>query len=134
MHWRRKWQPTPVFLPGESQGRGAWWAAVYGVAQSQTRLKRLSSSSTHTPLISNTMETTNEPTKHVEKQRKSISLLMCFSINGLKIFVALCFWLWVEQPTSMYSESICSDSETHHNRVLKCKQQMMRQKGVCTCG
>ena len=22
MHWRRKWQLTPVFLPGESQGRG----------------------------------------------------------------------------------------------------------------
>ena len=21
MHWKRKWQPTPVFLPGESQGR-----------------------------------------------------------------------------------------------------------------
>ena len=20
-HWRRKWQPTPVFLPGESQGQ-----------------------------------------------------------------------------------------------------------------
>ena len=37
--------PTPVFLPGESQGREAWWATVYGVAQSQTRLKRLSSSS-----------------------------------------------------------------------------------------
>ena len=81
--WRRKWQPTPVFLPGESRGqrslagcspwgrtesdmterlhfhfslscigegndnplqysclenprdRGAWWAAIYGVAQSQ---------------------------------------------------------------------------------------------------
>ena len=45
MHWRRKWQPTPVFLPGESQGRGAWWAAVYGVVQSWTRLKQLSSSS-----------------------------------------------------------------------------------------
>ena len=48
MHWRRKWQPTPGFLPGESQrgrlGGGAWWAAVYGVAQSWTRLKRLSSS------------------------------------------------------------------------------------------
>ena len=92
MHWRRKWQPTPVFLPGESQGwgslvgcrlwgcteldtterlpfhfslscigegngnplqcsclenprdGGAWWAGVYGVAQSQTRLKRLISS------------------------------------------------------------------------------------------
>ena len=25
MHWRRKWQPTPVFLPGKSQG---WWSLV----------------------------------------------------------------------------------------------------------
>ena len=95
--WRRKWQPTPVFWPGESHGqrslvgyspwgrkesdtterlhfhfslsrigegngnplqcsclenprdRGAWWAAVYGVTQSQTRLKRLSSSSSMHP-------------------------------------------------------------------------------------
>ena len=23
MHWRRKWQPTPVVLPGESQGQGS---------------------------------------------------------------------------------------------------------------
>ena len=91
--WRRKGQPTPVFLPEESHGRrilvgyspwsrsgsdtterlhfhfslscigegngnplqcsclenprdrGAWWAAVYGVAQSWTWLRRLSSSS-----------------------------------------------------------------------------------------
>ena len=90
---RRKWHPTPVFLPGESQGwgrlvgsrlwghtesdtterlqfhfslsctgegngiplqysclenprdEGAWWSAVYGVAQSLTRLKQLNSSS-----------------------------------------------------------------------------------------
>ena len=44
MHWRRKWQPTPVFWPGESQGQGSLVAAVYGVAQSRTRLKWLSSS------------------------------------------------------------------------------------------
>ena len=36
--------PTPVFLPGESQGWGSLVGAVYGVAQSRTRLKRLSSS------------------------------------------------------------------------------------------
>ena len=90
---RRRWQPTPVLLPGKSHGwrslvgcspwgleeldtterlhfhfslsctgegngtplqcsclenprdGGAWCAAVYGVAQSRTRLKRLSSSS-----------------------------------------------------------------------------------------
>ena len=47
MHWRRKWQPTPVFLPGESQG---WWAAIYGVAQ--TRLTWLSSSSSSVNSIS----------------------------------------------------------------------------------
>ena len=89
----RKWQPTPVLLPGKPHGRrslvgcspwgreesdtteqlpfhfslscigegngnplqcsclenrrdgGVWWAAICGVAQSQTRLKRLSSSS-----------------------------------------------------------------------------------------
>ena len=23
LHWRRTWQPTPVFLPGESQGQGS---------------------------------------------------------------------------------------------------------------
>ena len=23
VHWRKKWQPTPIFLPGESQGRGS---------------------------------------------------------------------------------------------------------------
>ena len=41
---------TPVFLPGESQGPGAWWSAVYGVTQSRTRLKRLSSSSSSSML------------------------------------------------------------------------------------
>ena len=45
MHWRRKWQPSPVFLLGESQDGGAWWAAFYGVTQNQTWLKWLSSSS-----------------------------------------------------------------------------------------
>src|SRR5574337_278188 len=97
MHWRRKWQPTLVFLPGESQGwgslvgcclwvaqsrtrlkglslscigegngnplqcsclesprdRGAWWAAVSGVTQSRTRLKRLSSSIYHHLILVN---------------------------------------------------------------------------------
>ena len=62
MHWRRKWQPTPVFLPGEFQGRGAWWAAVYGVAQSRTWLKRLSSSSSSILVLVST--TTTAPIGH----------------------------------------------------------------------
>ena len=31
--WDREWQPTPVFLPGTSMDRGAWWATVHGVAK-----------------------------------------------------------------------------------------------------
>ena len=45
MHWKRKWQPLQYSCLENPRDRGAWWAAVYGVAQSWTRLKRLSSSS-----------------------------------------------------------------------------------------
>ena len=108
MHWRRKWQPTPVLLPGKFHGRrslvgcspwgreesdmtewlhfhfslscsgegngnplqcsclenprdsGAWWAAVYGVAQSWTQLKRLSSSSKMYERIQNFISVLNK--------------------------------------------------------------------------
>ena len=48
MHWRRKWQPLQCSCQENPRDRGAWWAAVYGVAQSWTQLKRLSSSSIFT--------------------------------------------------------------------------------------
>ena len=37
MYWRRKWQPTPVFLPGESQGRGSLVGCrLWGSTESDT--------------------------------------------------------------------------------------------------
>ena len=37
MHWKRKWQPTPVFLPGESQGqRGLVGCRLWGRTESDT--------------------------------------------------------------------------------------------------
>ena len=37
MHWRRKWQPTPVFLPGESQGQGSLVGCrLWGCTESDT--------------------------------------------------------------------------------------------------
>ena len=47
MQWRRKWQPTPVFLPGESQG----WGSLVGChlrdrTESDTTEATYSSSST----------------------------------------------------------------------------------------
>ena len=50
LHWRGKWQPTPVFLPGESQG---WWSLVgcclWGCTESDTTEATYSSSSSRTP-------------------------------------------------------------------------------------
>ena len=48
MHWRRKWQPIPASCLENPRDGGAWWAAVYGITQSGTRLKRLSSSNSST--------------------------------------------------------------------------------------
>ena len=37
MHWRRKWQPTPVFLPGEFQGQGSLvGCCLWGRTESDT--------------------------------------------------------------------------------------------------
>ena len=36
--WRREWQPTLVFLPGEFHDRRAWWVTIHGVTKSLTQL------------------------------------------------------------------------------------------------
>ena len=59
MHLRRKWQPTPVFLPGDSQGRGSLVGCrLWG----RTRLKWLSSSSSrsHVPKPKKILHATTE--------------------------------------------------------------------------
>ena len=38
-------------IPGKIPDQGAWWVALSGVAQSQTQLKRLSSSSKYLDVI-----------------------------------------------------------------------------------
>ena len=52
MHWRSKWQPLQYSCVENPRDGGAWWVAIYGVAQSWTWLKRLSSSSSRVFLIS----------------------------------------------------------------------------------
>ena len=52
MHWRRKWQPTPVFLPGESQGLGSLVGCrIWGRTESDMT-ERCSSSSSSSSLSS----------------------------------------------------------------------------------
>ena len=47
MHGEGNGNPLQYSCLENPRDRGAWWAAVYGVAQSRTQLKRLSSSSTY---------------------------------------------------------------------------------------
>ena len=138
MHLRRKWQPTPAFLPGESQGRGsltgcrlwgrtesdtterlpfhfslscigegngnplqrsclenpkdwgAWRAAVYGVAQSQTWLKWLSSSSSSSNVILDIV--LSSPKIQCERQHitsvKNINFQLCHCVKVNKLYIS----------------------------------------------
>ena len=49
--WRRQWQTLQCSCLENPRDGRAWWAAVYGVAQSRTRLKRLSSSSSSSSIV-----------------------------------------------------------------------------------
>ena len=51
MPWRRVWQPTPVFLPGEPTDKGIRWATVHA-AKSRTWLRQLSTRVLGLPLFS----------------------------------------------------------------------------------
>ena len=51
MHWRRKWHPLQCSCLENPRTKGAWWAAIYGVSQSRTRLKCLSSSCSSSPSL-----------------------------------------------------------------------------------
>ena len=78
MHWRRKWQPIPVFLPGESQGGEAWWAADYGVAQSQTWWRDLAAAGKTTrPFRYDLNQILNDFTVEVRNRIKGLDLIEC---------------------------------------------------------
>ena len=44
--WRRKWQPTPVFLLGKAVDRETWRAIVHGVAKESDTTQQLNNSNT----------------------------------------------------------------------------------------
>ena len=82
--------------------RGAWWAAIYGVAQSQTRLKQLSSSSSRGKNLS------------CYSRCMSLFALFCTQAELYKFPLFLClflftgrdsFWNWVHtwrmKPSSL---------------------------------
>ena len=72
--WRRSWQPTPVFLPGESHGqRSQAGYSPSGVAQSWTHLKRLSTHTEHSNIgFLSTKDDLSSTNYQLDKQVTSI--------------------------------------------------------------
>ena len=74
MHWRRKWQPSPVFLPGESQGQ---WSLV----------------GSH--LWSHTESDTTDATEQQQQQLVIFALLRCSCIRCIyvnKCYILFLYW------------------------------------------
>ena len=102
--WRKAWQLTPVSCLENPMDRGAWWAAIYGVAQSPMRLKRISSSS------SNGLDggfhggaSGKEPTCQYRRHRR----------QGFNFWVRKIPWRRVWQPTPVFLPG-----EAHGQRSL----------------
>ena len=68
MHWRRNGNPLQCSCLENPRDGGAWWAAVSGVAQSRTQLKRLSSSSSRRKMV-----TFSETKKNMEVEMKNLT-------------------------------------------------------------
>ena len=79
-NWRRKWQPTPVFLPGESQGQGSLVGCHLRGHTESDRLKRLSSSSSSKPFNITVIQvyapTTNAEEAEVEQFSEDLQDLL----------------------------------------------------------
>ena len=139
MHWRGKWQPIPVFLPGESQDGGAWWAAVSGVAQSQTRLKRLSSSSSraYRRAVKN-QDSAFEVCMHVHRLAYSHPhphLPPCSStVERQQTRNSLVFWLACQHTPwpalGPCSSSSCSGTALHYSKGCHCQWERTHLEGT----
>ena len=70
--WRRKWQPTPVFLPGKSRGQGAWQAAIHEVTEWDT--------------------TEHAHTQHLHNKNDCLWLVWAVCLLGFSLFIILLNW------------------------------------------
>ena len=103
--------------------RGAWWAAVYGVAQSWTRLKRLSSSSMHTtqPLVS--------------QGPSSIHLCICYSSQYRILFIICVQYILILLIINVKNYLLfrLHGSETHLCAVKVKSESLVAQSSPTLC-
>ena len=95
---------------------GAWWAAVYGVAQSRTRLKWLSSSNT----LSNEICFTNLVVKWMNELASSIHFLLTFGLPAQKF----ARWFIKASHASLLVLWLCWSSECYLGKNQETSENM----------
>ena len=97
--------PLLCFSLENPRDRGAWWAAVSGVTQSWTQLKRLSSSSSSLSLA---FKLYSEASQHLKSlENIQIASILLFPMQSLFQILFLLFcsegWLFLTKKKSLYS-------------------------------
>ena len=102
--WRRAWQPTPVFLPGESHEQRSEWVAVHGVAGSDT----------------------TEATKQQQQGRNTLPGIYCFSF----CFVLFCLTSW--HVASLVAPMVKNLPAMQETQVWSLGQEDPLEEGMAT--
>ena len=96
MHWKRKWQPTPVFSPGESQGRGSVLGChLWGRTESPFHIWYYTCFNAILP---------HHPTLSLSHgvQKTVLYISVSFAVSYVISVHNLSFILWTDKPKTFY--------------------------------
>ena len=103
---------------------GAWWAAIYGVSQSRTRLKRLSSSSRTYGTVLNKSDTNGNPLLFPNHKGKwfmlsSLSIRLAMPFIGFQKFPLIPnFWIFVMNRCWILSNAFSTSIEINDHNIF----------------
>ena len=125
MHWRRQWQPTPVFLPGESQGRRSLVGfRLWGHTESDTTEATQQQQQQWVSLVAQMVK--NLPVMQ-ETQVPSLGLGNCLGEGNGNPFQYSCLENpWTEQPGRLQSRGAKTQTRlsTHTSKYAHTSQLM----------
>ena len=92
--WRRKWQPTPVFFPGESHEQRSLVGYSPWVTESQTWLKQLSTSNSNFKSVGLGTKVSKLILKNEKPDKIFLACRPCGPCQNLSFHHTSILWLW----------------------------------------
>ena len=109
IHWRRAWQPTPIFLPGKSNGQRSLWATVHSVGRVGGNWSDSACTVQKEEGASQTLRTRGMGWKGIVRGRQIAIMIKVKLLSESKLNLNI-FWLSVSQ----FSHSVVSNSLRPH--------------------